>query len=333
MEHGMKTSQVIGLGCLWLAVCGGAPAKTPAARPAGRAAIASVVRDPYQGAIAVDAATGRVLFADHADARGYPASTLKLMDLLLILEKIEAGALKLTDPVTATAAAAKMGGTQVWLKENETFTVDELLYALMVQSANDAAVALATHLAGSPEAFVGLMNQRASALGMSNTTFHTVHGLPPSEGAQPDVSTPADFAKLCLAVLKHKDTLRYTATAERVFRATPPLTIRTHNHLLEGYRGKDRHNFAGCDGLKTGYIKAGGYCIAATARRGADRAVVVIFGSPSYAARDAKARELLSRALADIAAWRAQHPTPPPVPAVPVTNAPPAPVKKHWWPW
>ena len=286
----MKTYSVLGLGLLWLAAAVGvqaAPAKKAAAKTTGRAEIASVVRDPYQGAIAVDAATGRVLFEDHADARGYPASTLKLMDLLIILEKIESGALKLTDKVTATAEAAKLGGTQVWLKENEIFTVDELLYALMVQSANDAAVALATHLAGSPEGFVGLMNQRAQALGMTATTFHTVHGLPPSEGAQPDVSTPGDFAKLALAVLKHQDTLRYTATAERVFRVTPPLTIRTHNHLLENYRGKDRHNFTGCDGLKTGYIKAGGYCIAATAKRGADRAVVVMFGSPSYAVRHA----------------------------------------------
>ena len=331
----MKTTSVSWMGLLWLAAAGGALAAKPAVKATGRAEIASCVRDPYQGAIAVDAATGRVLFEDHADARGYPASTLKLMDLLLILEKIEAGALKLTDRVTATAEAAKMGGTQVWLKENETLTVDELLYALMVQSANDAAVALATHIAGSPEAFVGLMNQRAQALGMNGTVFHTVHGLPPNEGAQPDVSTPADFAKLALAVLKHKDTLRYTATAERVFRVTPALTIRTHNHLLENYKGKDRHNFPGCDGLKTGYIKAGGYCIAATAHRGEDRAVVVIFGSPSYAMRDAKARELLSKSLADIAAYRAQHPAPPPPPVVPVAPPapPPPPVKKHWWSW
>ena len=322
---------------LLLAVCGVTPAaakKSPAAKAPARAAIASCVRDPYLGAIAVDALTGRVLFEDQADARGYPASTLKLMDLLIILEKIESGGLKITDRVTAPAEAAKLGGTQVYLKENETFTVDEMLYALMVQSANDAAVALATHIAGSPEAFVGLMNQRAQALGMNATVFHTVHGLPPGEGAQPDVSTPNDFAKLALAVLKHKDALRYTATAERVFRVQPALTIRTHNHLLENYKGKDRHNFPGCDGLKTGYIKAGGYCIAATARRDADRVLVVIFGSPSYPVRDAKARELLSKGLADIAAYRAQHPAPPP-PVVPVAPPPPPPppAKKHWWSW
>ncbi|MCX6998643.1 MAG: D-alanyl-D-alanine carboxypeptidase [Kiritimatiellaeota bacterium] len=342
----MKTSWITWMGIFWLAAsCSAqaATAKKPVVRSTGRAEIAVCVRDPYLGAIAVDAATDRVLFEDQADTRGYPASTLKLMDLLIILEKIESGGLKLTDRITATAAAAKMGGTQVFLKENEIFTVDELLYALMVQSANDAAVALATHIAGSPEAFVGLMNQRAQALGMTATVFHSVHGLPPGAGEEPDVSTPGDFARLALAVLRHKDTLRYTATAERVFRVQPALTIRTHNHLLENYRGQDRHNFPGCDGLKTGYIKAGGYGIAATAQRGGDRVLVVIFGSPSYAVRDAKARELLSQGLAAIAAYRAQHPAPPPPPMVPVAlvpssqAGPPAspapPAKKHWWSW
>src|SRR5437762_13682103 len=136
-----------------------------------------ISKNPYLGAIVVDAATGKVLFEDQADARGYPASVLKLMDLLIILEKIERKQLSLQDPVLVSARASHTGGSRVWLKEKETFTLDEMLYALMVQSANDAAVALAEKVAGTTDAFVNLMNRRAKELGMNNTVFHSVHGL------------------------------------------------------------------------------------------------------------------------------------------------------------
>ncbi len=305
--------------------------KKAAAKPAPAAATKpvksdSVAREPYLGAIVVDAADGRVILEDNADARGYPASTLKLMDLLIILEKLESGALKLTDKVTATAEASKVGGTQVWLRDNEVFSLDEMLYAMMVQSANDAATALAIHIAGSKEGFIELMNQRAKALGMDNTVFHSVHGLPPSSGQEHDVSTPRDFARLCLELLKHKDTLRYTSATERQFRVAPETIIRNHNHLLENYRGKQPRNFKGCDGLKTGYIKSGGYCIATTAKAGDNRVIVVVFGSLLSDVRDAKARELMSKGLADIAAWRAKHPAAPvpaPAPSVQSTAATP----------
>src|SRR6266853_4949666 len=112
-----------------------------------------VARNPYLGAIVIDAATGKVLFEDQADAKGYPASVLKLMDLLIILEKIQQKQLSLQDQVPVSAKAAKTGGSQVWLAEKESFSLDEMLYALMVQSANDAAVALAERVGGSTEAF------------------------------------------------------------------------------------------------------------------------------------------------------------------------------------
>jgi D-alanyl-D-alanine carboxypeptidase (penicillin-binding protein 5/6) len=320
------------LGSSWAATKTKTAAKAaPAPAAPAKAKSSSLARDPYLGAIVVDAADGRVLFEDNADAKGHPASTLKLINLLIILEKIEGGALKLTDKVTATADAAKVGGTQVWLRQGEIFSVDELLYAMMVQSANDAATALAIHIAGSKEAFVELMNQRAKALGMESTIFHSVHGLPPSAGQEHDVATPRDFARLCLELLKHKDALRYTSTVERQFRVTPETIIRSHNHLLENYRGKQPRNFKGCDGLKTGYITAGGYCIATTAKTGANRVVVVIFGSTSSDTRDLKARELMSKGLGDIAAWRAKHPLAPPpsvasAPAAPAQPAAPQPM-------
>ena len=155
----------------------------PAPKPTRKKVIAE---NPYLGAIVVDNATGKVLFEDKADVEGYPASVLKLMDLLIVLEKIEQNQLALQDPVIVSAKASHIGGSRVWLAEKETFTVDEMLYALMVQSANDVAVALAEKLAGSTEAFVGLMNKRAQELGMTHTVFHSVHGLPPGAGQEHD---------------------------------------------------------------------------------------------------------------------------------------------------
>ena len=283
-----------------------ATASSTSAAPARTGAIS---RDPYVGAIAMDAASGQVLCEDRADLPGYPASVLKLMDLLIVLEKVKQGRLSLQEPVTVSARAAKIGGSQVWLAEKEVFTVDELLYALMVQSANDAAAALAEKVAGTPEAFVGLMNQRARELGLAHTEFHSVHGLPPGAGQQPDVTTARDFALLCRELVKHPDALRYTATRERPFRPNAgPKTVvmRTHNHLLGQVEG--------CDGLKTGYFFKAGFSIALTASRQGQRVVVVVLGSTDRKARDAKAAELLAKGFAALSA------NPPPAPS-PVPGA------------
>jgi len=252
---------------------------------AARAPIPDRAADPYRGAIVVDARSGTVLFEERADAIGYPASLVKLMNLLLILERVEAGTLKLGQEVRVDAEAAGMGGSQVYLAENELFSVEELLYAMIVQSANDAAVALAKTVAGSKQGFVRLMNKRAQELGMYRTRFHSVHGLPPGVGQAPDISTARDIATLSLEVLKRPDALRYTATKERGFRNNE-FVMRTHNALL--------HSFPGCDGLKTGYFRLAGYSIAATAKRGAQRVVAVVIGSRERRIRNQQAAELLS---------------------------------------
>src|ERR1041385_215532 len=180
--------------------------KSTTSSPAKTAHFETMARDPYLGAIVVDAATGKVLFEDQADAKGYPASVLKLMDLLIILEKVQQKQISLQDQVPVSAKASKTGGSQVWLAEKESFTVDEMLYALMVQSANDAAVALAEKVAGTTDAFVELMNRRAKELGMTSTLFHSVHGLPPGAGQEHDITTARGFAGLCRALLKNKET-------------------------------------------------------------------------------------------------------------------------------
>jgi D-alanyl-D-alanine carboxypeptidase (penicillin-binding protein 5/6) len=247
----------------------------------------SIAKDPYVGAIAVDAESGLVLFEDNASADIYPASTVKLMDLLLVLEKVQRGDLRLADTVTVAAEAARMGGSQVYLGEGEQFTVDDLLYALMLESANDAAVALAIHVAGSEEAFVKQMNKRAAEIGMNSTRFASSHGLPPGKGEIPDISTAYDLSLLARELLKHPESLRYTGCRERVFRPDEqPLVMHNHNHLLDVV--------AGCDGLKTGYFRAAGFSIVATAVLNERRLVAVVAGCRDPKTRDKTARRLLT---------------------------------------
>jgi D-alanyl-D-alanine carboxypeptidase (penicillin-binding protein 5/6) len=278
----MKTKSLLVSASIILLLCCAASTAT---------ALATMSRNPYSGAIVIDAATGKSLFEDHADAKAYPASVTKLMVLLVILDAVDSHRLKLNEQVTVTAESSKIGGSQVYLKENEVMSVDELLYALIVQSANDAATALAIHYASSKEAFVGLMNKRAKEIGMKDTVFHSVHGLPPGKGQLPDVSTPRDIARLCQELLKKPDVLKYTSTKERSLRAKSgdPFVMRNHNPLLR--------NMKGCDGLKTGYFRAGGFSIAATATSNKQRAIAVVLGSTDRKVRDAKAKKILSEGL------------------------------------
>ena len=256
-----------------------------------------ISKNPYLGAIAIDAVTGQVLFEDQADAKGWPASVLKLMDLLIILEKVEKGQLAFSNQVPVSAKSAQTGGSQVWLAAGESFTLDDMLYALMIQSANDAAVALAEKAAGTTEAFVELMNARARELGMNNTVFHSVHGLPPGEGQSPDETTARDLAILCRELLRHRDTLRYTSTRERPFRPNVPgktVIMRNHDHLLGSVEG--------CDGFKTGYFRRAGYSIALTAARNGHRVIAIVLDCPDRKLRDAKATELMAKGFAAIPA-------------------------------
>jgi D-alanyl-D-alanine carboxypeptidase (penicillin-binding protein 5/6) len=253
-----------------------------------------VSRDPYAGAIVVDAATGDVLFDRNPDVRAYPASVVKMMVLLLILDAVDADHLTLDDPVTVTAASSTIGGSQVYLKDFEVFSVDELLYAMTVMSANDAAVALAIHYMGSKEVFVDLMNKRAKRIGMKDTVFHSVHGLPPGRGQKPDVSTPRDIAKLCRELLKKPDALRYTSTWRRYFRteAKAPFLLENRNPLIK--------TMEGCDGFKTGFFYAAGFSIAATAVDDDHRAIAVILGAKSQRVRDRAAERMLKEGLKEL---------------------------------
>jgi D-alanyl-D-alanine carboxypeptidase (penicillin-binding protein 5/6) len=275
----------------------------------------------FQGAIALDAATGTVLFEDRADHVGPPASVAKLMTFLLVHDRLARGDLSLQTPVFVNAEAAKTGGSQVYLAEKETFPVEEMLFALMIASANDAATALAIHVAGSRPAFVELMNARARELGMTNTTFRSPHGLPPSSRlpADGDLTTPRDLARLSLHLLRTTNILAYTSVRQRVFRPGPKrIDMTNHNNLLG--------RVAGVDGLKTGFTRGAGFCLATTALRHGRRVIVVTMGSPDSKTRDIKTVELLERTFSALPPFVA----PPaasgsPVQPAPRTAAPPPP--------
>jgi D-alanyl-D-alanine carboxypeptidase (penicillin-binding protein 5/6) len=285
---------------LVLLVLGGPSAVQAATRKATPSSHGIIARDPYLGAIVVDAGTGKVLFEDQADARGYPASILKLMDLLIILEKIDLKQLSLRDQVPVSAKATRASPSKVWLAENESFSVEEMLYALVVQSANDAAVALAEKLGGTTDGFLELMNKKARELGMTSTVFHSVNGLPPARGQAHDLTTARDLSLLCRELLlRHPEVLRYTATRERTFRPNAgkkTVIMRTHNHLLG--------HLEGCDGLKTGYIDQSGYSIAVTASRNGHRVIAIVLDSVDARTRDAKAAELVAKGFAALTTGR-----------------------------
>jgi D-alanyl-D-alanine carboxypeptidase len=267
------------------------------------------VEGVYAGVITIDAATGDVLFEEKADVINPPASMTKLMTFAVVHDKLADGTLTLQTPVQITAQDAKMGGTQVYLDPREVFPVEELIYAMMIQSANDASHALARAAAGSTPAFVELMNAKARSLGMTHTTFRTPHGLPPPSRRlnDGDVTTPRDFALLCRYLIQNTDVLKYTAVRERDFgaaRAKGPQHMRNHNNLL----GK----IPGVDGLKTGYTQLAGYCLSVTAERNGRRVISVIMGSfgpggliDKGRARDLKAIELVEQGFAALPALAA----------------------------
>jgi D-alanyl-D-alanine carboxypeptidase (penicillin-binding protein 5/6) len=253
----------------------------------------TVAKDPYLGAIVLDADTGRVLFEDNADAKGYPASVLKLMLMLITMEKVEQGKLDLKDPVPVSVNAVGIDGANLKLAEGETFPLEDMLYALMIHSANDVAVAVAEKLAGSVEGYVSLINRRAQALGMGNSEFHSPNGLGPKPGNPYDVTTARDLSLMCREILKHEQVLRFTSAQEWVFRpdgGKKRITMQTHNYLLDEVKG--------CDGLKTGYIGAAGYNIAATAKRQGQRVIAIVLGATSEESRNKIAARLIGKGFA-----------------------------------
>jgi D-alanyl-D-alanine carboxypeptidase len=261
--------------------------------------------------LAIDAETGRVLFADGANRKAYPASVTKLMTALLVLEDVAAGKYPLTHPVGATALSNLMepsiiGFLDIKTRKPVAWSVDTLLYALMIRSANDAAVALAENSAGDMEKFVARMNAKAKALGMDRTVYHNPNGLPPNSGKrypwkQFNTTTCYDQAKLAREILeKHPELLKYTSC--KTWTMPNGQTIINHNNVMRMDKWKivNPDGTEAVDGLKTGYIHAGGSSVVLTGKRNGRRAVVIVLGSASAQLRDFHARNLMEDALTSL---------------------------------
>ena len=241
-----------------------------------------------RSAILMDASTGQVLFAENEHERLYPASVTKIMPLLLFMEAIDEGRMSLTDTVTASPVAASKGGSQIWLKEGEQMTVDELLRATAIASANDACTALGEHLAGSEEAFVALMNKRAGELGMKNTHFENCSGL--DDDTTDHLTTAYDIALMSKELLSHERIKTYTTVWMDTLRDGATELTNT-NRLVRFYNGTT--------GLKTGTTDKAGYCLSASAERDGLHLVAVIMGAQTSDDRFEGAKAMLNWGFAN----------------------------------
>ena len=267
------------------------------------AAVGPAVSCP--SALLMEKQTGTVLFAQDEHTPREPASVTKIMTLLLVMEAIDSGALSYDDVVTGSAHAAGMGGSQIWLKENEQMSVEDMVKAVCVVSANDCAVALAEHLAGSEESFVERMNRRAAELGMNDTTFKNACGLP----VEGHVTSAYDIALMSRELmLRHPDIRRYTTVWMDTLRDGASSLVNT-NKLVRFYDGTT--------GLKTGSTSAAGYCISATAERDGMELIAVILKGKTSPERFADAQTLLNYGFASYA-LKTVIPDEP-LPPVPVT--------------
>jgi len=237
-------------------------------------------------ALLMEKETGTVLFAKDEHAKLEPASVTKVMTLLLVLEAIDDGRLALDDMVTVSAHAASMGGSQVYLKEGEQMSVDDMLKAVAVVSGNDAAVALAEHLAGSEEGFVEQMNQRAAELGMADTCFVNCTGLP----AAGHLTSAHDIAVMSRALIQHPKIRDYTTIWMDSIRGGQ-FQLANTNKLVRFYEG--------ATGLKTGSTDAAGYCLSATAERDGMELIAVVLKAKTSEQRFESAKSLLNFGFAN----------------------------------
>ncbi|WP_244835375.1 D-alanyl-D-alanine carboxypeptidase family protein [Clostridium sp. BJN0001] len=237
-----------------------------------------------KSALLIEPVTGKILYEKNINEKFAPASVTKVMTMLLTMEAVDSGKISLTDKVTCSENAKKMGGSTMLLETGEIRTVEELLKGVAIASGNDAAVALAEYLAGNESDFVDLMNKRAQELKMTNTTFKNCNGLP-CEG---HLSTANDIAIMSKELLKHTKVLKYTGTYMETISEgrKSPIELVNHNKLVRF--------FDGCDGLKTGFTNEAKYCISATAVRNGVRMLTVIMGAPTYKIRNRDASILLN---------------------------------------
>lgn len=273
--------------------------------------------------IVVDYDTGRVLHETNADTRNYPASLAKMMTLYLAFEALERGTLKLNQKLSVSRRAAGMPASKLGLKYREKITVKSAILALVTKSANDAAVVLAEKMGGKETKFARLMTKKARELGMKRTSFRNASGLPNRR----QLSTARDMSMLARALIRDfPKQYRYFSTKQFVYKGKKH---RNHNRLLKSY--------SGTDGIKTGYIRASGFNLAASVKRNGRRIIAVVLGGKTPRSRDRHMAKLLDRGFAKLASIGPNRiPAPPPrkpnfalvAGAAPTTGTAPAPSKK-----
>ena len=259
---------------------------------------------PVPAAVLMEFSTGRVLYEKSPHEKRPCASITKVMTLLLVFEAIDSGVLHLDDVLTASAHAAGMGGSDIWLREGEQMTVDDLIKACVVMSANDAAVVLAEAVAGTEDAFVERMNARAAELGMADTTFKNCNGLD-EEG---HLTSAFDVAVMSRALMQHEKIFDYTLIWIDYVRGGQTQLVNT-NKLVRSYNG--------IKGLKTGTTSAAGSCISAAAERNGMMLIGVVLGASNTKDRFSAASSLLDYGFAN---WKMTTPEAPELPELPVTG-------------
>ena len=246
-----------------------------------------------KSALLMDIATGQVLYEQNAHEKLAPASVTKVMTMLLIMEAIDAGKIGWNDTVIASETAAAKGGSQIYLKVGESMTVTDMLKSIAVSSANDCACAMAEHIAGSEAAFVELMNQRASELGMNDTHFVNCTGLDDGEEAKEHLTSAYDIAVMSRELMKnHPDIMKFTTIWMDTVR-NGAFGLSNTNKLVRFYPG--------ATGLKTGFTSGAGYCLSATAQRDGLGLVAVVMGCQTSQERFGACKQLLDYGFANYA--------------------------------
>jgi len=237
-----------------------------------------------KSALLVEPVSGAILFEQNSHQKLAPASVTKIMTMLLAMESIDSGKVKLSDKVTISENAKKMGGSSMILDTGEIRTVEELLKGIAIASGNDAAVAIGEYLAGSEDAFVTLMNKRSTELGMKDTSFKNSTGL----SAPGHLTTAFDIMLMSKELLKHPTILKYSSTYMETITEgrKSPIGLVNHNKLVRFFKG--------CDGLKTGFTDEAKYCMSATATRDGVRMLAVIMGADSFKTRNRDASMLMN---------------------------------------
>lgn len=234
-------------------------------------------------AIIIEASTGTVIYSKNEHEKLAPASMTKMMGLLLIMEQIEKGNLKWDEMITASANASAMGGSQIFLETGEQMTVEDMVKGIAIASGNDAMVAMAERIAGTEEAFVELMNKKASELGLKNTNFKNCTGL----DAENHYSSANDMAMIAKELVKHDKILEFSGTYEDYIRqgTDKSFWLVNTNRLVRFYQG--------VDGLKTGYTSTAGYCLTATAKKNGMRLITVVMNEPDSSTRNNETTSML----------------------------------------